>query len=259
MDRKEFQEFFEKNRGKFISGIYNYCDRWCERCEFTSKCSVYAREEQRDKSNDNNPNAFIIQVSENFKLVMEMLLEMAEEKGIDLNAIDDTEYEQEEKLLEEFADNHILSIQSKEYSSLLSKWFDENETTLKNLSDSLNQNISLGLVEEKILKEFDAIEDAIEVINWYSFQIHVKLMRALRHGELDLNYEDPIQNDVNGSAKVALIGTERSLGAWGVLHRNLPEQEDEILEILLLLEKIRKGILKSFPDVNQFIRPGFDE
>jgi hypothetical protein len=259
MDRKEFQEFFKKNRGNFISGIYNYCDRWCERCEFTSKCSVYAMEEQREKPNEDNPNAFIEQVGENFKLVMEMLLEMAEEKGIDLNSIDDSEDEQEEKLLEEFADNHFLSVQSKEYSTLLRKWFDENETTLKNLSDSLNQNISLGLVDEKNLKEFDAIKDALEIIRWYSFQIHVKLVRALRHGELDLEYEDPVQNDVNGSAKVALIGTERSLGAWGVLHRTLPEQEDQILEILLLLEKIRKGIFKTFPDVNQFIRPGFDE
>ena len=23
---------------KYISGIYNYCDRWCERCRFTSRC-----------------------------------------------------------------------------------------------------------------------------------------------------------------------------------------------------------------------------
>ena len=23
---------------KYISGIYNYCDRWCERCQFTSRC-----------------------------------------------------------------------------------------------------------------------------------------------------------------------------------------------------------------------------
>src|SRR5262245_58416083 len=28
----------------FISGIYNYCDRWCERCAFTSRCFLYATE-----------------------------------------------------------------------------------------------------------------------------------------------------------------------------------------------------------------------
>src|SRR5882672_2135434 len=28
----------------FISGIYNYCDRWCEKCPFTARCRVYATE-----------------------------------------------------------------------------------------------------------------------------------------------------------------------------------------------------------------------
>jgi hypothetical protein len=31
---------------RFISGIYNYCDRWCERCPFTARCLVYAQEQQ---------------------------------------------------------------------------------------------------------------------------------------------------------------------------------------------------------------------
>src|SRR5689334_19289896 len=26
----------------FILGIYNYCDRWCETCRFTSRCRVFA-------------------------------------------------------------------------------------------------------------------------------------------------------------------------------------------------------------------------
>lgn len=24
--------------GNFIEGIYNYCDRWCEKCSFTARC-----------------------------------------------------------------------------------------------------------------------------------------------------------------------------------------------------------------------------
>ncbi len=26
----------------FIVGIYNYCDSWCEPCQFTSRCRVFA-------------------------------------------------------------------------------------------------------------------------------------------------------------------------------------------------------------------------
>ena len=38
-----------------IAGIFNYCDRWCERCSFTSRCSIYEDEsafdpEQRRKA-----------------------------------------------------------------------------------------------------------------------------------------------------------------------------------------------------------------
>jgi len=29
----------------FISGIYNYCDRWCERCVMTARCVVFAMEQ----------------------------------------------------------------------------------------------------------------------------------------------------------------------------------------------------------------------
>jgi hypothetical protein len=32
---------------RFISGIYNYCDRWCERCRFTAHCRVFATEQKR--------------------------------------------------------------------------------------------------------------------------------------------------------------------------------------------------------------------
>ena len=28
----------------YISGIYNYCDRWCERCRFTSNCYLFTTE-----------------------------------------------------------------------------------------------------------------------------------------------------------------------------------------------------------------------
>lgn len=30
----------------FISGIYNYCDRWCERCAFTARCMNFAMARQ---------------------------------------------------------------------------------------------------------------------------------------------------------------------------------------------------------------------
>ena len=34
------------NSPDLVSGIYNYCDRWCERCPLTSRCLVYAAEQE---------------------------------------------------------------------------------------------------------------------------------------------------------------------------------------------------------------------
>jgi hypothetical protein len=52
-----------------IVGIYNYCDRWCERCTFTSRCAVYVDEsnlpsEEMDMQN----KAFWDRIGKNFNL-----------------------------------------------------------------------------------------------------------------------------------------------------------------------------------------------
>lgn len=33
---------------KLISGIYNYCDRWCERCPQTARCLNFKMGQARD-------------------------------------------------------------------------------------------------------------------------------------------------------------------------------------------------------------------
>jgi len=32
----------------FIAGIYNYCDRWCERCPLSHRCLTHAMEKAAD-------------------------------------------------------------------------------------------------------------------------------------------------------------------------------------------------------------------
>ena len=65
--------------------------------------------------------------------------------------------------------------------------------------------------------------------------------------------------DADGSAKVALIGIDRSLAAWAALRSHFPDQEDAILDFLLRLARIRRQAEKLFPNARAFVRPGFDE
>jgi hypothetical protein len=47
--------------------------------------------------------------------------------------------------------------------------------------------------------------------------------------------------------------------AWIKLFDLLPDREDDFLEILALLEKMKTSIFVLFPKAMEFRRPGFDE
>ena len=103
------------------------------------------------------------------------------------------------------------------------------------------------------------VEDACEVIQWYQYQIAVKTMRALsaRREELEEDLEMP--KDSDGSAKVALIGIDRSIAAWRMMQLSLPERADSIVPLILQLEMLRTRLENAFPEARDFVRPGFDE
>lgn len=75
----------------------------------------------------------------------------------------------------------------------------------------------------------------------------------------DVEPEVARQSDSDGSAKVALIGMERSIGAWERLRELLPEKGDSILPMMLHLEQLRRATEQAFPNAQSFVRPGFDE
>lgn len=246
---------------KHIPGIYNYCDRWCERCSFTSRCLTYAMQEEDvddPKRTDIESKVFWKKIEDSVQLAMEMLQEMAEEQGIDLSDIDVEEATRAQERTREEAKSHELSESAHQYADLVDSWFDKNQEIFKQREKDLKTELSIGLEQRKLVDEAKSIVNATEVISWYQHQIYVKIMRALTYPEIDEEFEDEIQNDSNGSAKVALIGMDRSIGAWARLNEHFPDQSDEILDILLHLDRLRKKTEKVFPNAQDFKRPGFD-
>jgi len=72
--------------------------------------------------------------------------------------------------------------------------------------------------------------------------------------------EDVIfESDSIGSAKVALIGIDRSISAWGKLHEHFPERTDSILDILVYVNRLRRRVEQLFPQARNFKRLGFDD
>ena len=68
---------------KHIPGIYNYCDRWCERCTFTSRCLNFEMSEEKFgdlEDVDITNEVFWQKLSETFQETLSMLKEMAAKK-----------------------------------------------------------------------------------------------------------------------------------------------------------------------------------
>jgi len=238
---------------RFIPGIYNYCDRWCERCAMTSRCLNYAMGEEEfadPATRDMNNRAFWEKLGESFRLTLEMVRETAEEMGIDLDDIDPEEYREKEQLMDEMAESHECCRLAKDYSLMVKTWFDGAKELFGERAE--------GEGEEKDPEE-GSLGDAVEVVHWYQHQVYVKLMRAVR-GQLEERSEEPDEfpKDSDGSAKVALIGMDRSIGAWGEIRRHMPTGKDKVLEIIRHLIALRKKTEKAFPEARNFIRPGLD-
>ncbi|PZX60406.1 hypothetical protein LV84_00683 [Algoriphagus ratkowskyi] len=247
----------DNEESTFISGIHNWCDRWCERCSFTARCRVFEREQERDI---NSPDDFWNSLSENFKETLEMLHAMAEEQGIDMDQIladtkKETSLEEEDKLLDE----HPLSVITDQYLFEGKDWLES--LRIKNYFEGLVHQLNLGLMEvSKVEIQKAKIEEALEVIHWYLFFVHVKSKRVLNDLLGDFWDEFPEEEkSYNGSAKIAMISMERSMQAWKLLFDLLEDEQDSILNLLVLLDKSRKMLAALVPNYALFIRPGFDE
>ena len=247
-----------------ISGIFNYCDRWCERCTFTSRCAVYEDDSQvPSEALDLKNKAFWDRLGENFVKAQGLLQKVAEQSGVDLQAV---EVEMQETLrkkdqIKHESREHPLSKLTLQYSEIGREWLKTQPGMLDHL-DALKTELTLGVEsQEGARKQTVIIKDSLAVIQWYLVFIHVKLVRALmgKKSAEDWEDEDSYPRDFDGSAKIALIAIQRSIQAWSQLFEILPEKEDDFLKILSMLEKIKTMAETEFPGASTFIRPGFDE
>ncbi len=241
------------NNPDLISGIYNYCDRWCERCPLTSRCLVYATEQEDDdppESRDLRNEAFWRKLGSIYLETREMIVEWVKETGVNL-AGNGEEGEARSHRKRQLIDNHPLAKSGKKYANAASDWFREFDQNTE-LSDLRTTENNGGNAEH--------LEDAREVIQWYQYQIAVKTIRALsgRREEEDPEFAE-FPRDSDGSAKVALIGIDRSIAAWRLMQLSLPECAGSIVPLILQLERLRQRLEKGFPEARGFVRPGFDE
>ncbi len=251
------------NDSQHIAGIYNYCDRWCERCPFTARCLNFEMSEEKfgDLENGDISNeVFWQKLSETLQETMAMLKEMAEEKGIDLDALDVEAGAEFRDRREDTPVVHLITHMARSYINTVEEWFDENIYILEDNPDELATLSLSDSYRSHHRADTVSLIDSVEVIRWYQHQIYVKLQRAL-HSARNEEFEilNGFPKDSDGSTKVALIGVDRSVSAWGKIIKFFPDQEENIISIIVHLERLRRRTENEFPEARTFIRPGFDE
>ena len=242
---------------KYIPGIYNYCDRWCERCQFTSRCLNHSIEEDQNcklEEIDEANEIFWYSIKDSFELAFSLIEDLAKEERADLESIEIDEDDEIDNKVD------ILTHISMNYANMVDEWFKNNQNIIENELLKPKKQSHLQLIHPHTTQIPIPLKEVIEVISYYKYAITVKLSTAIksRDNEAKIGLED-ISKDSDGSAKIALIEIDRSINAWSKLLKYFEYEKRDTLKIINYLKQIREIAEKEFPNARLFIRPGFDE
>lgn len=233
---------------RFIPGIYNYCDRWCERCPQTSRClnfSISEEEFSDPEAQDIRNEAFWNKLSGILEETLELLREIAKKWGVELEKLGSMDDIENMKAKDKATENHLLCRAARRYSELAEDWFRGREGLFFETAAAARDGVSL--------------DEAIEVIRWYQYFICSKVIRAVR-GKIEEEEErdNELPRDSDGSAKIALIAIDRSIAAWAAIRHYMTGGDEGVIDIVAFLDSLRQAVEKTFPRARSFIRPGFD-
>jgi len=277
-------EFFKLvDNPEFISGIYNYCDRWCEKCNYVNRCTVGTLEQLLQFGQvDNEPISAdeftgMLEIATGKSIDPESIQTITMDVGFDESAAEDEtfnllnnlpESEEESAFMNEmreaqmYVDAHDLNKVAHEYTVQCFKW----KTTMRKyflLDDTYPKPkfIYCGPVYLISKEDSELAAEAFEVIDWFSMLIAVKLKRALHSFYTDNAHFEPdnFQTDFNGSSKVAVNGMSRCLIAYQHLQLYFPSEYQSTVNIIKLLEELKLKTYVTFPCTDNFIRIGFDQ
>jgi len=212
-----------------LPGVYSYCDQWCSYCPVTARCLVY-RARARWEERHGGPRETI----EDAVAFTREVARAAGGRTPELDALESGQAVRKAGARQDLAERLVT-----QYAFLASMflqrsgWRPPSESAVPSTPPA-----------------------PLDVVGWYHLQIAAKVGRAFDGLSPAVGNLDERRADAVGSAKVALIGIERSRRALELLEGQSPQ---DIIEAMLhLLELLNRRLTKRFPGARAFVRPGLD-
>jgi len=256
----------ERESGRFISGIYNYCDRWCERCRFSDRCMVYAQEQEAlhrhelSGEDPEDPQVFMSEVEASLGQAMSMLEEMAAEAGVDLKAA------AEEPEEEPAPHGDPLFKRAEGWGQRIGVLLEWVGADIATRGQQLVTDPESGDTPdvEGAVAALTNLRDAAEMLGRYRLLIAVKLARALRGSRRGHRLrpglsEDYARDDAHGTAKLVDNCLTRAAQALWVIGEFSRPWLDMAMPLAMEAEAMRRELEAVFPGFAAFHRPGFDD
>lgn len=253
-----------------ISGIYNYCDRWCEKCQYTNRCLLFKQEAEREIKyllKDEN-----VSDDEHFSKVLADEMKDAE-KIFNQNP-------NAEEFFDSFEDDEDFEPgdDDDEYDDFLDE---EDDSSTEGRKKEFNPLIKLS---EEMFKELDHYYDVakkhfpeevekydasnpfiknLQTLGWYIPQINVKI-RMCYWGKKPLEKAktkdaQAIEEEMlNVTSRIAYLGIENSMIALKEIFSMRKELEAETKLFLSTMKMVRKMFMEEFPNGQTYKRPYFD-
>lgn len=258
---------------KLIPGIFNYCDRWCERCDYRDRCRLFQTETERNihhilnDEDPNDPDIVAGDIKESLEDALEMLKAQMEIEGIteeDFEDIEEIEDEDSQNFVDDFNDergevtesgkivrspNPLILLADNFYKGVID-YYNKMKSTLTQNSDDIEP-------------DEDPLNEELKILMWYSPQISVKIRmctgsKARLENEKDgdeLEFETEMMN-IN--SRIAFTGMEKCSTSLQNIYNSRDDYQYEMLSLLSLIKKIKDGFEKEFHAVHTFKRPYFD-
>jgi hypothetical protein len=222
-------------RDGFIVGIFNYCDRWCETCAFTSRCRLFADTVQIEAALDPGMTALVHapplpeELTPPLSSWTREMIDGMNDASLCAVAVADVPTPPPVP-----ATHLAIEARADDYFTRAHAW-----------------------LHGRTYPPSDG-SDPCAVIGWFHLQIVVKIHRAIRSLAAERGRQD-WPPDSDGSAKVALLGIDRSHAAWlDAIARGLAT-DSEASAVIADLVWLGDALERVFPRARAFVRPGLDE